>query len=209
MAITGAIGLLFVLFHMLGNLKIYLGPGQFDHYAEWLRTVGEPLFPRSVLLWIARTVLIVALFLHLHAAYSLTILNHRARPVKYQSKRDYIAADFASRTMRWSGIIVLAFIVFHLLDLTWGTANPDFVRGDVYNNVVTSFQRVPVAIAYVIANLALGFHIFHGAWSMFQSVGVNNPRFNIARRWFAWAFAAIIVIGNISFPVMVQLKVVG
>jgi len=194
---------------MLGNLKIYLGPGQFDHYAEWLRTVGEPLFPRSVLLWIARTVLIVALFLHLHAAYSLTILNHRARPVKYQSKRDYIAADFASRTMRWSGIIVLAFIVFHLLDLTWGTANPDFVRGDVYNNVVTSFQRVPVAIAYVIANLALGFHIFHGAWSMFQSVGVNNPRFNIARRWFAWAFAAIIVIGNISFPVMVQLKVVG
>jgi len=150
----------------------------------------------------------VAVVLHLHAAWSLTRMNKRANAA-YVSKRDYVAANFASRTMRWTGIIVLLFIVFHLLDLTWGTANPDFVRGHVYDNVVHSFQRVPVAIAYVVANLALGVHLWHGVWSLFQSMGWSNPRFNKWREWAAWGFAGLIVVGNVSFPIAVQLGVVG
>ena len=132
-----------------------------------------------------RIVLIGAFFGHIVAAYQLTRMNQKARPTKYQSKRDYVAANFASRTMRWTGIIVALFVVFHLADLTWGSANPNFVRGDPYDNLFNSFDRVPVAIIYIVAMLALGFHIFHGAWSMFQSLGLNNPRWNIWRRYFA------------------------
>ena len=119
-------------------------------------------------------------------------MNQRARPVKYQSQRDYVAANFASRTMRWTGVIVALFVVFHLLDLTWGTANPDFVRGDAYDNLFDSFERVPVAIVYIVAMLALGIHIFHGAWAMFHSLGLNNPRYNVWRRYFAAASPRVI-----------------
>jgi succinate dehydrogenase / fumarate reductase cytochrome b subunit len=111
--------------------------------------------------------------------------------------------------MRWTGIIVILFVFFHLADLTWGAANPDFVRGEVYDNMVYSFSRVPVAIAYVVANLALGVHIFHGAWSLFASLGVSNPRLVRFRRSFASAFTALILIGNLSFPILVQAKVIS
>lgn len=208
MAVSGIILLLFVLGHMLGNLKLYLGRVHMNTYAEWLRTFGEPAAPRTVILWIVRIILIAAFVLHIHSAYSLTRMNRKARPVRYQSPRDYVAANFASRTMRWGGVIVGLFIVFHLFDLTWGAANPHFVRGDAYDNVVYSFQRVPVAIIYIIANIALGFHIFHGAWSLFQSLGINNPRFNKWRRWFAGAFAVVVGAGNVSFPLMVVTGVV-
>ena len=106
--------------------------------------------------------------------------------------------------MRWTGIIVGLYIIFHLMDLTWGPANPEFVRGDPYNNLVYSLQRPAVAIVYALAMIALGFHLYHGAWSMFQSMGVNNPRINKARRGFAIAFAAVIMIGNLMFPIAVQ-----
>ena len=106
-------------------------------------------------------------------------------------------------------MIVGLFVIFHLLDLTWGTTNPDFVKGAVYDNVVASFQRVPVAIAYIVANLALAFHLFHGSWSMFQSLGWNNPRWNSARRYFAIGLASIIAIGNVSIPLLVVTGVVG
>jgi succinate dehydrogenase / fumarate reductase cytochrome b subunit len=204
MALTGVALLGFVLFHMIGNLKIYLGAEEMDHYGEFLRELLEPLAPRTVVLWMLRIGLIVAFALHIHSAYSLTRMNRRARPDDYAGGRDYVAADFASRTMRWTGVIVALFIVFHLADLTWGPANPSFVRGDPYNNLVESFERPVVALVYVLANVALGIHIFHGAWSMFQSLGLNNPRFNHWRRRFAQAFAAIIVIGNVSFPVAVM-----
>jgi succinate dehydrogenase / fumarate reductase cytochrome b subunit len=142
----------------------------------------------------------------MHAAYALTRMNHRSRKMQYASKRDYVAANFASRTMRWTGIIVILFVFWHLADLTWdvGAATSDFVRGDPYNNMVASFQRWPVTILYIVANVALGVHLFHGAWSLFQSIGANNPRFNSWRRRFATGFAAIIVLGNLSFPIMVQ-----
>jgi succinate dehydrogenase / fumarate reductase cytochrome b subunit len=209
MAVTGIMLLGFVLFHMLGNLKLYLGAAHLDEYAEWLRTIGEPFAPRGVFLWILRIGLIGAFFFHIVSAAQLTRLNHRSRPVGYQSPRDYAAANFASRTMRWTGVIVGLFVIFHLMDLTWGSANPDWQRGDVYENVIHSFQRVPVAIVYIVANIALAIHIFHGAWSMFQSLGINNPKWNDARRKFALSFALVIGIANVSFPLMVVTGVVS
>lgn len=208
MAISGIAMMGFVLFHMIGNLKMYLGAEALDHYAEFLQMLLYPILPKNVMLWILRGGLITMLLLHLHAAWSLTQLNRHARPVKYQSARDYQIAKFASRTMRWTGIIVLAYLVWHLLDLTFGTVNAvgtdsTFVRGEVYNNVVRSLDRPVVALFYVIANILLGIHLFHGAWSIFQSMGWNNPRFNNWRRGFATAFATIIVVGNVSFPIAV------
>jgi succinate dehydrogenase / fumarate reductase cytochrome b subunit len=209
MAITGIVFMLYVLLHMVGNLKMFYGPEEFDHYAEFLREILYPILPKSGFLWIFRTILIVSLVLHLHASYSLTMMNRRARPEKYHSPRHYVAANYASRTMRWSGIIILAFLAFHLCDLTWGWANPDFIYGAVYHNVVASLERVPVAIIYIIGNLALFPHLYHGSWSLFQSLGVNNPRFNLWRRWFAVAFASVVVVGNLSFPIAVLAGVIG
>ena len=209
MAITGLIGLSFVFFHMLGNLKMYLGPVHFDEYAEWLRTLLVPFLPRTVTLWLMRIGLIGAVALHIHAATTLTIQNRKARPVSYQSKRDYIAADYASRTMRWSGVIVALFLVWHLFDLSWTGTGDHFVRGHAYANVVHSLDRWPVALLYIVANLALSFHLYHGVWSLFQSLGWNNPRFNSWRRGLAIGFAVIVCGANISFPIFVQLGVVG
>jgi succinate dehydrogenase / fumarate reductase cytochrome b subunit len=208
MAITGVIGMGYVFAHMVGNLHVFEGPDQINHYGEWLRELLDPPFPRTFTLWALRTTLIVAIVLHLHAAYALTRMNQKARPVKYQSHRDYVAATFAARTMRWTGIIVLLFIIYHLMDLSFGTSNPGFERGDVYRNTVASLEQWPVAIAYIVAVLALGYHLYHGAWSLFQSVGLNSPRFNRWRRWFATAFAAVVTVGFISVPVAVLAGVV-
>ncbi len=209
MAISGIALMGFVLVHMIGNLKVYLGAADINHYGEFLRELLVPLAPRTVVLWIMRLGLIGAVVLHVHAAYSLTQLNRHARSVKYQSARDYQVANFASRTMRWTGIIVLLFLFFHLADLTWGWFNPDFVRGDVYYNLDASLSRVPVAVLYIVANIALGVHLFHGAWSLFQSMGWNSPRFNKWRRGFAIGFATLITVGNVSIPVAVLAGVVG
>jgi succinate dehydrogenase / fumarate reductase cytochrome b subunit len=209
MAISGIIGMGYVFAHMVGNLKMFLGPEDLDEYAEWLRTgLLHPILPHTWALWLLRIVLIVALVVHVHAAYALTVMNRRARPVRYQSARDYVAANFASRTMRVSGIIVLIFLAWHLADLTWGWVNPDFVRGEVYRNVDASLSRWPVALLYIVGNIALAVHLYHGAWSLFQSLGWNNPRFNDLRRQFAVAFAAIILIGNVSMPVAVLAGIV-
>jgi len=220
MGISGVAMMGFVLFHMIGNLKMYAGAAGLDHYAHFLQTLLYPLAPKGWVLWILRGGLISMLFLHLHAAWSLTRLNSNARPMKYQSKRDYQIANFASRTMRWTGIIVLAFISWHLLDLTFGVVNSEAGKmithpGDdeavkaVYASIVYSFQRTPVALFYVVANILLGIHLFHGSWSIFQSFGLNNPRFNKWTRAFATGFASIVVIGNVSFPISVMAGIVG
>lgn len=205
MAVSGMVLMLFVLVHMLGNLKLYLGARSLDTYSAWLRTAGEPVLPRGTLVRIVEIVLVAAVAVHIHAAYVLTMVNRRARPEAYRSPRDYVAASFASRTMRWTGIIVALFVIFHLLDLTWGTANPGFRAGDPYHNVVASFERWPVAIAYIVANLALATHLYHGAWSLFQSMGWVVRW----RRTFAVVFAAAIAAGNVSFPLAVLTGVVG
>ena len=209
MAITGVIGMGFITMHMLGNLKIYLGAAELNHYAEGLRTFGAPFVPREGILWMLRSILVVALVLHVHAAFSLWSANRRARPVAYASQRDYIDANWASRTMKWTGPIILLFILMHLMDLTFGTWNKDFIHGDVYHNVVALFTQLPKVIVYLIANIALGIHLWHGAWSLFQSMGVNNPYLNALRRVFATAFALAIVAGNVSFPIAVYLGIVS
>jgi succinate dehydrogenase / fumarate reductase cytochrome b subunit len=216
MAITGIIGIGFIVGHMIGNLKVYLGVvnenGQdvydIDVYGEYLREILVPILPRTYFLWILRLMLIGAVILHVHAAYTLTILNRKARPVKYQSARDYQVANFASRTMRYTGVIVVLFLFWHLADLTWGWFNPDFVRGEVYRNLDASLSRVPVALIYIVANIALGIHLFHGTWSLFQSMGWNNPRFNKWRRGLATGLATIVVVGNVSFPIMTMAGVI-
>ena len=214
MAISGIAMMGFVLFHMIGNLKMYFGPSDLDHYAEFLKKLLYPLAPKESVLWILRLGLLGMLALHLHAAWSLTVLNRRARPVKYQGARDYQEASLASRSMRLSGIVVVAFLAWHLLDLTFGVVNTigadgEFVREEVYANVVRSFERWPVAIFYIVANLLLGLHLSHGAWSIFQSLGWNNPRFNAWRVAFARGFAAVVVLGNVSFPIAVLLGIVS
>lgn len=215
---TGIMLMGFVVFHMIGNLKIYLGAAHLNEYALFLENLLVPIAPHGVVLWILRGGLLAALALHLHAAYSLTMLNRKARPVKYQSSRDYQIANFASRSMRLSGLVVLSFIIWHLADLTFGVVNVKAGQKimenghemkDVYSAVIYSFQRTPVALFYVFANILLGLHLFHGAWSIFQSFGWNNPRFNTWRRSFATAFAAIVVVGNVSFPIAVMAGIVN
>jgi succinate dehydrogenase / fumarate reductase cytochrome b subunit len=209
MALSGVILLGYIVAHLVGNLKVYLGPEEINAYGESLRELGGHLAPKTHLLWLMRIGLTIAFAIHVHAAFSLAVENRRkGGEVGYQTPRDYLVASYASRTMIWSGIIVLAFIAYHLADLTWGWANPDFIRGDIYHNMVESFSRAPVAAIYIFANVALGFHIYHGAWSLFQSVGANNPRFNQWRRWFAQAFAVTIVAGNVLFPIMVLVGVI-
>jgi len=209
MALTG-IGLMgYVFFHMLGNLKLYLGAEDTNHYGEWLRQLLVPFFPRTVTLWLLRIGLAGAFVFHIHSAASLTLTNRRARSQgKYVAKRDWQAATAASRSMRLTGVVILLFVVFHLADLTWGWINPDFERGDVFRNLVASFERPPIAAIYIVANIALGIHLFHGAWSMFQSLGLNNPKWNSWRKGFAAGFAGIVMIGNLSFPIAVLTGVI-
>jgi succinate dehydrogenase / fumarate reductase cytochrome b subunit len=216
MAITGLAIILFVLAHMIGNWKIFLpdvdGIPDIDVYADALRRLLVPFAPEHVVLWLLRTGLIVAFLFHVHAAYSLTIMNRRARPDDYQGPRHYVAATYASRTMRWSGVIFLAFLLFHLADLTWGiqpAAAESWEQGAVYANFVATFSRAPVTIFYVFAMVVLGIHLYHGAWSMFQSLGINNPRFNAARKSFAVGLAVLVAVGNAIMPLAVLFGFVG
>jgi succinate dehydrogenase / fumarate reductase cytochrome b subunit len=202
MAVSGIVLFGFVLVHMLGNLKLYEGPQLLNNYAGFLRSVGSPAVPPTGLLWVARLVLLAAVFLHMWAAWQLTLLNREARPADY-ARRDIVKTSYASRTMRWGGIIILLFVIYHLLDLTWGVTNPNYVEKDVYHNVVASFSRWWISLFYIVAQLALGLHLYHGLWSLFQSLGWNHPRFNRWRSGFAHAFAWIITLGNISFPLAV------
>jgi succinate dehydrogenase / fumarate reductase, cytochrome b subunit len=202
MGVTGVIMMGYVLVHMLANFRIYWDQQGLDDYAAWLRVFGAPATPEGVLLWVARIGLLVAFLLHIHAAYGLTRMNWAVRG-KYEQKRDYIAADFASRTMRFTGIIVLLFIVYHVLHLTTGHVHPDFEEHHVAHNVIAGFQQLPTVVFYVLANIALAFHLYHGAWSLFRTFGFSNPRFERWTRTFATGFAVAIAVGNISMPVAI------
>lgn len=207
MAVTGIILFGWIFLHMVGNLKMYLGPEHYNDYARWLRVMGGPMLPETVALWISRTVLLVAVWLHIQSATQLTLMSRAARPVGY-AERDYPAATYAARTMRWGGVIILLFVIYHLAHLTFGTAHPDFAVSDPYRNVVVGFRVPWVSAVYVIANLALGLHLYHGLWSMFLSLGLTNDRFNAWRRYFATAFALVITLGNVSFPLAVLIGIV-
>lgn len=207
MAVTG-LGLIgFVLAHMIGNMHLYEGPVEVHEYAEGLRDLGGDLIPRTYILWAMRVGLLGMFVLHIHSAVSLTAMNDLNRN-KYQSKQDFAAANFASRSMRWTGPILSLFVLYHLADLTWGWWSDDWVRGDPYGNVDRSLSNLPVAIFYVVANIALALHLFHGIFSMFTSLGVNSPKLNNVRRPLAAGIAGLILLGNLSIPIMVQAGVI-
>jgi succinate dehydrogenase / fumarate reductase cytochrome b subunit len=195
MALTGIALFGFVVAHMLGNLQVYLGPRALNAYAESLRHLGA-------LLWAARIGLLVAAALHVWAAYSLTMMNRAARPEGYRAT-EHRESTYASRTMRWSGVLLLLFIVYHLMHMTWGNAHPDFIAGDVYHNVIVGFRPTLVSVVYVVAMLALGLHMYHGVGSFLQTLGLSHPRYNHLRHGFATLITAVVVLGNISMPVAV------
>lgn len=215
MAVTGMVLFGFVLMHMIGNLKFYQPPvmvqaadgtqrevAKIDLYAEGLRTMGAPFLGHGEALWIARAVLLLAVLLHIWSAWQLTLVNRRARPQGYVVQK-FQAATYASRTMRWGGVILLLFVVYHLLHLTLGSVHHDFQPGQVRHNLIAGFKMPLVSVFYILAQTALGFHLYHGLWSMFQSIGWSGQRFDGVRRQFAVAFALIVSLGNISFPVAV------
>lgn len=209
MAVSGVILIGFVVGHMIGNLKVYQGAEAFNHYAEGLRTFGDPFFGPMQVLWIVRIVLLAALLVHITAAAQLVMRKRAARAVGYTKYDNDLVFSFASRTMIWGGVIILFFVIYHIMHLTVGSAHPDFVHGDAYHNFVIGFSSVPVSLAYIAAMIPLGFHMYHGFWSMLQSLGVNNPRYNHVRRPIAAALAILVVVGNISFPVAVLAGIVA
>jgi succinate dehydrogenase / fumarate reductase cytochrome b subunit len=195
MAITGFILFGYVAIHMLGNLQIFMGPDQINAYAKALKG-------NVALLWVARLVLLTAGVWHIAAAIQLTRQSQRSRPEGYYYK-DMIQANYASRTMRWSGPIIAVFVIFHLLHFTTGTIHPHFDDHDVYRNVIIGFSAWPFSLFYIIAMGALGLHLWHGVWSMFQTLGLINPKSDrIIHRLAAIAMLAI-VIGFISIPIAV------
>lgn len=202
MAVSGALFVLFVIGHMLGNLKVYMGPVAFNAYAEGLREFGHPFLARGQFLWIVRVLLIASLVVHVVAALQLTRTSRAARRIGYR-KHEAMEFSYASRTMRWGGVLLLAFVVYHLMHFTWGNAHPDFVRGDAYHNFVAGFGVWQVSVVYMVAMIVLGLHLYHGIWSSFQTLGLNGRGFNRIRRPLAAGTALVVVLGNLSFPVAV------
>ncbi len=208
MAITGLVLFFFVIAHMLGNLKVFQGPEKFNAYAEFLREFGEPLLGHSQFLWILRVGLLLAVVLHIVAAVQLTRMSQQARPVRYQRRLTPSASTYASRTMRWGGVIIATFVVYHLLHLTVGTVHPDFVAGSVYHNVVVGFRSWIVTLAYIAAMGVLGLHLYHGVWSTFQTLGAGGAEHSQVRRSLAAGVALVIFLGFITVPVSVLTGVV-
>ena len=211
MAVTGVVLVGFVIAHMVGNLKIFLGKEAIDSYASFLRTMGEPLVPYETLLWTARLILLVSVVLHIVAAVQLTQMNWAARPRGYATKRS-IATSYAALTMRWSGVILALFVVYHLLHLTVGAVGfqpGGFHHLQVYDNVVAGFSVWYVSLLYILAMAALCLHLDHGAWSMFQTLGLNNARMSVALRILSRVVAILVFAGFISVPVAVLAGWIG
>lgn len=206
MAMTGFILFGFVLVHMLANLQVFVPVGPdgipaLDKYAEHLRDIPP-------LLWGARVVLLGSVILHIVAAWQLTVLNKfQARGSRY-IKQTSVASNYASRTMVWSGPIIFFYIIYHLLDMTLGTVHPDFMPGKVFHNVVTGFQNPVVAGFYIVANILLAFHLYHGVWSMFQTLGVSHPRYTPILKKASAVFAVLIGVGFCSVPIAVLIGIV-
>lgn len=227
MAVSGLVMLLYLVVHMLGNLKIFFGAADFDAYAAWLRTIGEPFLHHEWFLWIARVVLLAAVVVHAVAAYQLSRRDLAARPVKYArpspghhpgprrfAPRLLIPspgrrASYATRTMRWGGVILGLFLVWHLLDLTTLTVNPRAEAGHPYANVVATFSTWYGNAVYLVAMLALGLHVRHGFWSAAQTLGANRPGRDRTLKALANALATVLTAGFLAVPVAVMTGVVS
>lgn len=210
MAVSGTVLFLYLVAHMVGNLKIFFGEESLDVYAAWLRVVGEPALPKETVLWAVRLVLLVAVIGHIVAATILARRAARARPVKYAS-RPKTEGSYATRTMRWGGVIIALFVVYHILDLTTGTLNPNGVYGEVYDNVVADFapERWYVTAFYVLAVVAVAFHLRHGLWSALQSLGRTSERNRKAVRATSNVVAITLAAGFLAVPLSVTLGLVG
>ena len=197
MAVTGVVLFAFVIGHMLGNLQVYEGPAKINAYGRFLKSIPE-------LLWAVRITLLAAVCLHIWASIGLALRNIAARPKGYERRKNTVST-YASRTMYWSGPILFCFIVYHLLHFTAGIVHPgsDFVEGDIYHNMVSSFSVWYVSAWYIFSMILLGLHIRHGAWSFVQSLGFNHPRHTPVIKTLAAAMALLIVLGFISIPISV------
>jgi succinate dehydrogenase / fumarate reductase cytochrome b subunit len=202
MAVTGTALFLFVLVHMIGNLKIYQGAEKFNAYAEFLREVGYPMLGHGQLLWIARVGLLAIVGVHVVAALQLYLQSRNARPVAYK-KFDDQSFHYASRWMRWGGVGLFGFVVYHILHLTTGTAHQSFEAGAAYSNVIVGFNWWPASLIYIVSMVLLGLHLYHGLWSMTQTLAFHGPRVKKWRRPVAAAIAIVISAGNISIPLAV------
>jgi succinate dehydrogenase / fumarate reductase cytochrome b subunit len=209
MAVTGVIFVLFVLAHMYGNLKAFYGSEKFNHYAEFLREMGAPIFGRGQLLWVFRIVLLAAVGIHVLMAIQLWLLSRSARPVSYVKGLQSEESTYASRTIRWGGVIIFVFVVYHLLHFTIGTAHPSFVPGAAYENLVIGFQSWPVVLAYAVALGALCLHLYHGVWSALQTLGANHVRYNKYRRPLAVIVAAAVFVGFMTVPAAVVAGIIA
>jgi succinate dehydrogenase cytochrome b subunit len=205
MAVTGMVLVGFVIAHMLGNLKMFLGPATIDAYAAFLRTMGEPLLPYSLALWVVRILLVTCVALHITAAVQLTRMSRAARPQGYDTKES-VATTYAARTMRWSGVILALFVVYHLLHLTGGVVGfqpGEYRELSVYHNVVTGFSVWYVSLFYIVAMACLCLHLDHGIWSLLQTLGWNNARTTSTLRALSRGVALAVFAGFISVPVSV------
>lgn len=203
MAVTGIIGYGFVMAHMYGNLKMFQGPAAMNDYAHHLRVLGEPILSEGVALWLMRIVLIAAVVGHVWSAVVLTRQDRAARPEKYAGGRKRVESSYAGLRLRWGGLILFFFLIFHLMHFTTGTAHPDFVEGDPYANVVTGFQN-PMAVAfYLLAVASLAAHLYHGIWSAFQTLGLNSERSDRLWRGLAVLSAIVLFVGFASVPIAV------
>jgi len=205
MALTGLIGIGFVIVHMYGNLKAFVGAEYFNHYSEGLRELGAPIFGHTHLLWILRLVLLAAVVLHAWAAWSLYQESRRARSIKYV-KHTKIQATPAALYIRVGGVIILIFVILHLMHFTWGVPgiHPNFSQTDVYRNLVVGFQSYGYlpAILYLVAMTALGFHLYHGTSSLFQTLGLNDRRAKPLQA-LALCLAIVIAFGFAAVPLAV------
>ncbi|TKJ21550.1 succinate dehydrogenase [Blastococcus sp. CCUG 61487] len=198
MAVSGIILVLYLIAHMIGNLKAFSGAEEFNHYSEWLRTIGNPALPGATTLWIIRIVLLVSVLAHMWAAVSLWRQAKRARPQGYVKKKA-VAQTYAARTMRWGGVIIAAFVVWHLLDLTFGTVNSEG-DGAPYDRLVASFSN-PVSTAfYAVAVILVGMHLRHGIWSATQTLGQSNRRRELTVNYTATAIATVLTLGFLLVP---------
>ncbi|MFD7919986.1 succinate dehydrogenase [Streptomyces sp. NPDC059740] len=208
MAVSGLVMLLYLVVHMFGNLKIFFGPGTFDGYAHWLRTVGEPFMHYEWTLWVIRVLLVAAVVAHAVSAYQLSRRDIRARPTGYVHRR--ARASYATRTMRWGGVILGLFVVWHLLDLTTGTVHSGgFQPGHPYQNVVDTFSTWYGDVIYIVAMLALGLHVQHGFWSAAQTLGVGSRSRDRALKVTANLLALVLTLGFVAVPVGVMTGLVS
>jgi len=207
MAATGVVLVLFVLGHLVGNLKMYFGPEKFNAYAEGLRSFGAPFFGHEQFLWVVRVVLLACVGLHVASAWQTWRISRAARGIAYR-KSAALSFSYDSRTMRWGGLILAAFVIFHLLHLTTGDAHPNFDPASPYANVVNAFRNPLAVVAYLVAQVALGFHLYHGLWSGCQTLNINNARIRALRRPAAMAVAIAVVAGYVSIPLSVLAGIV-